>query len=260
MTFRQLKRSGSSTADISALADGSISPERRLRIERQIEQSDELRIAFEEERATVQLLRHLRETDRAPEPLRRRVTQQRARKHRHAARPAATLGGGLAAAITASAVAVLMLAGGTAGGPSVAQAAVLATRGAAAPAPRINDQDPQVLLQRVGELYFPNWSRTLGWSAVAQRTDRLDGHEAVTVYYRSHHEHVAYTIVSVPALAQPDTRGPVIYGVGLRVLVVAGRRVVTWRRDGRTCVLSSDDVPTQQLERLAAWQPAPQAA
>jgi hypothetical protein len=105
----------------------------------------------------------------------------------------------------------------------------------------------------VGAVTFPNWGYTLGWSTAGQRVDRLANHLAVTVYYSWHGRDVAYTIVSVPALSQPHADVVAVGGLRMRVLSLAGRRIVTWRRDGRTCVLSSRDVPAQQLERLAAW-------
>jgi hypothetical protein len=259
MTFRLPIRSGRLTADISALADGSIPPERRRHVEQQIEASNDLRRRFEEERAAADLLRHAREHDRAPESLRRRVAHERfarsgqVRSAQVAWRPRTVASGLAAAAAVAGATVVLLLAGGPTSGPSLAQAAGLATRGALSPGPGVNPRDPRALLQRVGEVDFPNWGYTLGWSVTGQRADRLDSHLAVTVYYSWRGRAVAYTIVSIPALSQPHAHMVMAGGLRLRVLSLSGRRIVTWRRDGRTCVLSSRDVPAQQLERLAAW-------
>ena len=43
-------------------------------------------------------------------------------------------------------------------------------------------------------------------------------------------------------------------GVKMRVFEDDGRTAVTWRRNGRTCILSSTDVPTDQMVELAAWK------
>jgi hypothetical protein len=64
---------------------------------------------------------------------------------------------------------------------------------------------------------------------------------------------VAYTIVSLPALSQPSANVTQKRGVALRTLSIDGRTVVTWRRDGHTCVISGPGLSTLDLQRLAAW-------
>lgn len=254
MIFRNLIRPGQPTADISALADGSIAPNRRPQIERKIQASDELRSLFVRERVAAEVLRRARESDRASASLRRRLAGDRRPRTASVRRPLGALAAGLSAAmVAAGATAVLILGGGAAVGPSVAQAANLAARGPASPAPGVSPRNPMALSQRVGRVYFPNWSRTLGWSATGQRVDRIGAHRALTVYYTSPRQELAYTIVTVPALRQPRAQVVVARGLRLRALSLAGLHIVTWRRDGRTCVLSSREVPLHQLELLAPW-------
>lgn len=255
MTFRLPIRPGRLTADISALADGSIPRDRRRQTEQQIEASDELRRLFELERAAVEVLRQARERDRAPMSLRQRIAHELTARSNPVRRAPRMLAGGLAGAMSVvGAAAVLLLAGGTAAGPSVAQAAGLATRGVAGPGPPVNPGNPRALLQSVGKVDFPNWSYMPGWSTAGQRVDRLGDHLAVTVYYSFQGRDVAYTIVSVPALSQPHGQVVTAGGLRLHIFSLAGRRIVTWRRDGRTCVLSSRDVAAQRLESLAGWK------
>jgi hypothetical protein len=64
---------------------------------------------------------------------------------------------------------------------------------------------------------------------------------------------VAYTIVGVPALSQPNATVTQKNGVQLRTLKIDGRTVVTWRRDGHTCVISGPGLSASDLQRLAAW-------
>jgi hypothetical protein len=242
-------------ADLSALADGSLEPSRRVAVERWIAGSPELRSLYEREATAVQVLRRAA-TERAPAELRVRVDSQRtSRAAGRRRRPAyAVLAAGLAAVVAALA---LLLPGGAPGSPSVSQAAQLALRGASGPAPTPDPGDPQMKLnQRVDGLYFPNWAGTLGWRPAGVRSDRLAGRQAVTVYYERYGASVAYTIVGTPALTKPSTRVTSFGGLALQALSLRGRTVVTWRRAGHTCILSASGVPTRILERLADWPAA----
>jgi hypothetical protein len=147
-----------------------------------------------------------------------------------------------------------------AGAPTLSQAAALASRGAISPAPAPDPDDPSVKLsESVDDVYFPNWSSTLGWQATGQRRDLLNDHPAVTVYYAASGHRLAYTIVSGSALAQPATRVTVTDGMTLRTLRLHGHLIVTWRRDGRTCVLTGTKVSAAQLRELAVTNPPPDA-
>lgn len=162
-------------------------------------------------------------------------------------------GGALVGAVAAVVAAlVLLLPGGTPGAPSVSQAAALALRGPMMPAPLPDQTHPTFKLrQDVEEVYFPNWS-WIGWRAVGQRVDRLGGQKAVTVYYQHGAIRIAYTILAAPALRWPGTQTQLINQVKLQSFGSGKRIVVTWRRDGHTCVLSGAGVGTQALAKLAA--------
>lgn len=242
-------------AELSALADGSLSPARRRAVEAWIASSPEIVALYERECVAVGVLRKAT-AERAPARLRLRIEgppMTRARRSR-TRRGYVALAGAIAAAAVAVAVA-LLLPGGAPGSPSVSQAAGLALRGPLGAAPPLDSADPrEKLAERFQEVYFPNWSATLGWRAVGMRHDRLDGRPTTTVYYTRGGGLVAYTIVGVPALSPPS--GPVtrLNGYELRVFRFAGRTVVTWRRAGHTCVLSAARVPVGVLEQLAGWR------
>src|SRR5437588_679851 len=102
-------------------------------------------------------------------------------------------------------------------------------------------------------VYFPNWASNFGWKDVGQRIDSFYGRAAVTVYYRRGGETIAYTILDAPGLRQPPAPGTGVGGVEYRTLRVGGRMVVTWRREGQTCVLSGAGVGAPVLRTLAAW-------
>jgi anti-sigma factor RsiW len=241
-------------ADLSALADGTLDPARRAEVEARIGASPDLSALYERERRVVAALHQARATDRAPDGLRARIEAARPTRG-VVARRRIGYAGGLAGALAVVALAlVLALPGGAPGSPSVSDAAALAARGptSAPPAPEQIGSDSR-LSQNVGEVYFPDWTARFGWRAVGTRTDRLGGHDAVTVYYAWHDKRVAYTIVAAPALPEPAAQRKVLNGVELRTLTVNGQQVVTWRESGDTCVLSGSGVSVSRLQKLAAW-------
>lgn len=241
-------------ADLSALADGTIDPARRPEVEAHIAASPELSALYERERRVVQMLHHAAVTDRAPSGLRARIEAQRP-KPAALARRRFGYAGALVGAVAAAALALaLILPGGTPGAPSVSDAAALASKGANQPAPMPNPGEPKGSIgDGIQAVYFPNWQRQFNAVAVGQRTDGLGGRPAVTVYYRWQGKLVAYTIVGLPALSQPNATITQKNGVELRTLTLHGRTVVTWRRDGHTCVISGPGLSAPDLQRLAAW-------
>jgi hypothetical protein len=82
-------------------------------------------------------------------------------------------------------------------------------------------------------------------------------HRAVTVYYTLGSGRLAYTILSAPALPQPAARVTVQNGMTVRTLRLHGRLMVTWRREGSTCILTGTNVSAAQLRRLALTDPPP---
>ena len=243
-------------AAISALADGTLDATRRAAVQARVASSIELSKLYERERRAVDLVRRSLAEVRAPASLRARIDSEVGRRRSLRLRP--IYGGALVAGLAVVALMlVLVLPAGTPGTPSVSQAAALALRGASLPAPSADPGDPTGKLgSRVGQVYFPNWASTLGWRAVGQRVDHLNGRLAITVYYKWRGRRIAYTVLAAPALRQPPAVVSRVDGTELRTLRLGGRLVVTWRRAGHTCVLSGADVSADELERLAAWTPA----
>lgn len=234
-------------ADLSALADGTLDPERAVAVRKLIADSPELSRRYERELRAVAALHAVR-ADRAPAQLRIGLSAPRLSRRPRRSRLlyAGALGSAVAAAVAAL---VLLLPGGAPGSPSVSQAAALALRGPVMAAPA---KHPGAKLnQDVEEVYFPDWSST-GWRAIGQRVDRFDGRTAVTVYYAWKGKRVAYTILAAPALRWPTTRTSSLDGVSYQRLASGGRLIVTWRRTGHTCILSGSGVSTAELARLAA--------
>jgi hypothetical protein len=193
---------------------------------------------------------------RAPLALRERVEADRERAgsgpRRRRLRGLLIPAGGLVAAV---AVAVVIMVGGG-GAPSVAATASLAARGPVLPAPPENEANDALLESSIDGVPFPYWG-ALKWESVGARDDKIDGRDAKTVYYASPAGvQAAYTILGGDAIDPPsDATKRTDNGVELYVVEGNGRRIVTWERDGHTCVLSAPvSVPEQKLLDLAAWQ------
>ncbi len=236
-------------AELTALADGTLRGRRRARLLAEVGSSPELAERFEKQRRALAALRSVDE--RAPAWLRARVEPERRRRGFRVPLP---LAGGLAVGAAFAVLLALVLPGG-AGGPSVVEAAELATRPAAAPAPRTDPSDPAVLDARAEGLAFPSWAKEFGWRATGRRMDEIDGRRAVTVFYEKEGRRIGYTILSGDPIDPPDeARRTVQDGTVLRGLTSDGRVIVTWLRAGKTCVLSGSGVEPDVLLDLAAWK------
>ena len=114
---------------------------------------------------------------------------------------------------------------------------------------------PALLDAAVEGTAFPSWDAEFGWSASGQRADDLDGRETRTVLYEKEGKELGYTIVPGDALDPPEDAGEVTSGgLDLKLFTQDGRRVVTWPRDGKTCVLSGVGVDDETLVKLAVWK------
>jgi hypothetical protein len=156
----------------------------------------------------------------------------------------------------AAAVLALVLSGGTTRAqPTVQQTALVALRGASGPAPATLP-DGRRLAVSVAGIVYPTWSH-VGWRAVGQRSDRIGGHAVRTVYYaNAKGARVAYAIADGHALPVAGGRVVPVGHARLRVLRLAGgTQVVTWQRDGHTCILAGGgDVPPARLVTLASYE------
>lgn len=240
-------------AELTALADGSLAPAKRAEVEGAVERSPELRALFDQQRAAVAAVWAL--DTPAPASLRARVEATR-RAAERPRRPGLALAGGFAAALAATILAVVILDGGGRADPTVLEAASLAERGTSAPAPAPDGRQPKLLAASVAGVPFPDYAVRFGWRASGTRADELAGRATQTVYYDLRDRRIAYTIVSGAALQWPaGARRTVRDGVTLRFVERDAETIVTWLRDGHTCVLSGDSVARGELLELAAWKP-----
>ena len=117
-------------------------------------------------------------------------------------------------------------------------------------------QECRVPIDKIARAHLvPDWDAEFGWTASGQRADDLDGRETRTVRYEKEGKQVGYTIVPGDALDPPEDASEVTSGgVDLELFTQDGRRVVTWLRDGKTCVLSGAEVDDATLVKLAVWK------
>jgi hypothetical protein len=192
----------------------------------------------------------------APLALRERIEADRARAAKGGAgRRRRTLLAPVAAVLAAAVVAIV-IAGGGAGSPSVLATAALAGGGPEVAAPPVDPSNPKVLRESVEGVKFPEWN-TLKWKAVGARHDTLKDRKATTVYYDNPKgARAAYTILAGKHVDEPSKAAKHEYNATeIYSFVRGGRRIVTWQRQGHTCVMSAPlSVPEEKLLALASWR------
>jgi hypothetical protein len=240
-------------AELAKLADGSLPDEREADLRAEVGASPGLAAALAEQERAVALLRSVDE--RAPDSLRAQVDaltggasarRRRDGAHRRRLRRALVLPAASALAVVIAAI--VILAGGTGAAPTVPQAAHVALSSAMTlPRPAVDSANPSRLRISADGIPFSNWP---GWSPLGARTDVIGGRRITTVFYRAPDgARVGYAIVSGSPLQGSELRGG--YAVSYTLGYHGSARLVTWVRDGHTCVIAGRSVPYQTLLGLA---------
>lgn len=243
-------------AALAAFADGRLDATEGAELQARIDADPALAAALGRQRAALTLIIGAAEDTSAPMALRARIEALQAQPRRSwlgrlrdrvPALPAVL---GTAAAAAAVIIAVVVSGGGP-GIDDVLDAAARSPSAAIAPFPA----QSKLLREQVEGVSFPNYAGKFGWKAEGTRTDEIGGRATRTVFYSRRGRTIAYTIVAGEPLPEPvDARRSVREGTPLRVLSEDGRTVVTWLRQGHTCVLSATDAPADELLELAAWK------
>jgi hypothetical protein len=203
---------------------------------------------------------------RAPERLHREIERLQAEASRRPsrfktpvrlARPAWTrpvLAAAGIAAVLAVIVAVVLPLGGS-DVPTAAEVAELSLQPATEPPPHESEQRPELLQRSFAGVTYPAWSERFNWDATGARSDELDGRATETVYYQHTHHRIGYTVIS-GAPIEPPAEGEVmkVAGVELHRFRLGLQDVVTFERNGRTCVLSGAVHDPDTLVKLASWK------
>ncbi len=238
--------------ELAAYADGVLDPQRRALVDEALAASPDLRAALDDQRRAITAVRAANLETHAPMALRERLaTPPRQAPPRRQWR----LGwvAGIASALAAIALLAVFVLPSRAGGPSVAEAAAAAVRPATEPAP--GPGGDKLLDISVDGVAFPDYTGKFGWKATGSRTDDVDGRSVTTVTYVKGAQTIQYAIVAGEVLDAP-TQGQVtnVEGTPVRLLDADGRRIATWQRKGRTCVLVTTSSNDATLRELAAWR------
>ena len=235
---------------VTRLVDGAVGEGEREEAERILRAEPELAAEVERQRRVAQAL-----ATAGPDPperlvahVRRRVEGEPAPRVRWTARVA--VAGALAAA--AVAIVVILTTGSSGGRPSIPAAARLAYAPSTGPAPAMTA--PRFIGITYAGITFPNYARRFGAVPTGQRTDRIGGRAALTVFYRLRDgARLSYTVFSGAPVDLPSAARSVVFdGARLRVFSDSGLSVVTLVRFGRTCVLAAATTRDAVLALAAA--------
>jgi hypothetical protein len=255
--MRIWRRSNAPTErDLLGLADGSLRGQRRADVERKLDDRPDLRSALAAQRRVLKAIEHAGAQE-APHALRARLALARP-----PARPRArTRIAGLAAAGSAGVAGVVVgVIVALSGSSAVALASVVRVASLTDRAPTRAVGEPSAGVEslprvRGAGLSYPYWGDRFGFRATGVRYDAVGGHRVTTVFYSRGSSHVAYEIVSGAPLSLGAPAGREWrQGVLLRTLSAQSAPVVSWMRDGHTCVLVGDHAALPVLLKLAAWR------
>src|SRR3954447_7455409 len=241
-------------AELAALADGTLPPQRRGPLEARIAASPELQDLLERQQRAVAATR-MAATESVPASLRTSVERttggRTAGRRRSRLVPVLAFGGALAAA---TAIVLALFLTGAPEGPSVADVARLAASPPTGPAPSRLDGSKSKLAVRVDGVVFPDLTRAYGWKPAGVSRGEVGGRAATAVYYEKGGKRIGYVVLAGSAIPRPSGAQAVNRrGVRYESLAVDGRPAVTWRRLGHTCVLAGT-TSRSQLLTLASWR------
>jgi hypothetical protein len=155
---------------------------------------------------------------------------------------------------TFGAVLAIALNTGSPAVPTVSDVSAAATRAATAPAPARDAEHPPLLRASFAGVVYPYWKQHFGWRTTGARTDTINGRAARTVFYQHTHHRIGYTVVSGRPLKRPaGAERLVVDGVAMYRYRDGRNTVVSFERNGHTCVLAGYVHFATTLPKLASW-------
>jgi len=237
--------------DLVRLADGTLTGDRARELEARVAESPELQSMLNDQRGALEAIRALNEP--APHALRTQIENARRRPAPAVRARRFGLAGAFVAVAAALTVALVAILPAGAGGPSLSEAAVFTLQRPMAPPP-VHQFDGALNLT-VDGVPYPYWEDSLGWNATGKRVDKVGGRVATTVFYSNGSKQVGYTILSGKPLKVPSGADMTVRnGVRIKSLGLGGNTVVTWQRNGHSCILSGRGVTRDELVKLAGWR------
>ncbi len=241
-------------AELARLADGSLPAARQAELQAELQRSPALTGALAEQQRAISLVRAIDVP--APDSLRRWLEsqipeEQPEKRRRRWAAPRFAFPAAIGVAVAAVAAAVVIAIGGGSSDPTLGQAAHAALAASTMPAP--TEAGAMTLDVSSAGIPFPYWGETVGWEANGARSDSLAGRRALTVYYRDMDgaRRVGYTIVTGPPVPVRGGLTVTSHGIPYTLKRVGPARLITWLRNGHTCVIAGQGVTYRTLLRLA---------
>jgi hypothetical protein len=240
-------------SELTLLVDGRLPPDRRNALEDRIAREPWLASKLHEQEAVAERLAATMPEIGAPPRLRAHLAADPTAGLRVGGRGWA-LGAGLAAAAAVVVLLLVLVLPGSPAAPSLAEAASVGALPPNRPPPA--PAGPTLLRAEQDGVPFPRWGAKFGWVAVGERKATVKGRSVTTVHYRNPKtgNTASYTILGGSALADPEGAPEAdVKGKDFYLPTVNGRRIVTWRREGHTCVLQGT-APSLKLRQLASWR------
>ena len=242
-----------SEAELARLADGSLPAERQDELHTELQRSPALTSALAEQRRAISLVRAIDVP--APDSLRQWLesqTQEEPEKRRRRwSFPRLAFPAAIGVAVAAVAAAVVIAIGGGSSSPTLGQAAQAAVAPSTMPAP--TEAGAMTLDVSTAGIPFPYWEDTVGWRAAGARADSLAGRRAFTVFYKDQDgaRRVGYTIVTGPPVKVSGGATITSHGIQYTLKRAGSTRLITWLRNGHTCVIAGNQVTFPTLLKLA---------
>jgi len=247
------ERHSPTEAELAALADGSISAQRRERLLALVRQSPELSNDLAQQQRAVAMTRAV--DVRAPAELHARIAAlSTSAPAARALRPRLLAGGALACVAVLVVALLIVSSPGTNRQLSLARVSALTLAPATMAAPAESATHSTQLAVSAQSVPFPYWGERFGWRATGARVDHIAQHTVTTVFYENpSDQRIGYAILN--GTGESPRGGTVVSrgGVWFTLLRSNGIASVIWRRAGDQCVISGHRVSDATLLRLASW-------